>query len=67
MEYTILHKYQAEELAKVVNEYLQEGWQLGGNLCIALIAREGGGFLNSFAQAMTRSGNFGFGSASEQE
>lgn len=54
MEYTVLHKHRAEDLAQLVNEHLQSGWQLHGNLCTAFIAREGGGHLLSFAQAMIK-------------
>jgi hypothetical protein len=67
MEYTILHTYKAGDLAKIVNEHLQDGWQLSGNLCIGFIARESGSYLNSFAQAMTRAGEFTFSGAAEQE
>ena len=54
MEYKVLQEYTAENLTKAVNEHLQEGWRLHGNLCMAFIAREGGGHLLSFAQAMTQ-------------
>jgi hypothetical protein len=54
MEYTIVQSFEKDEAVKAINEHLQDDWKLHGNLCMALAAREGGGFIIAYAQAMTR-------------
>lgn len=48
-EYTILEGYTAAEISKKVSEHAVQGWQLHGNLCMALYGGE-----HRYAQAMTR-------------
>jgi hypothetical protein len=62
MEYKVVKGNEPDELSKAVNKHIAEGWELYGNLCVAL----GQGVI--YAQAMIKGdepiGSLGLGIAS---
>jgi hypothetical protein len=57
MKYTIVSGYGSSAVADAVNEHLEKGWHLYGNLAVAATSEAEGGF---YAQALTKNepGNF---------
>jgi hypothetical protein len=58
MEYIIIEGYKKEDVIRMVNEHLQQGWELHGDLCAsAYYAVSGENYYQHcifFAQAMVK-------------